>query len=120
LAISECFAGIPVADFEMAVPWYERLWGKPPDFYPRDEEAVWQITGHFWVYVVTDPQRAGNGLITLLVDDLDERIAQLTERGIDTGPVREMGPSVPGIAVTDPDGNRITFGQPPAAAENAS
>jgi len=72
------------------------------------------------VYVVTDRQRAGNGLITLLIDDLEDRIAQLSERGIETGPVQEMGPSVPGIAITDPDGNRITFGQPPAEAEEAS
>src|SRR6476469_3060650 len=87
VAISEFFAGMPVADFASAVPWYERLWGKPPDFYPEEGEAVWQITGHSWVYVVTDRQRAGNGLITLLIDDLEDRIAQLSERGIETGPV---------------------------------
>ena len=120
MAISEFFAGIPVADFASAVSWYERLWGKPADFYPEEGEAVWQITDHSWIYVVTDRQRAANGLITLLIDDLDERISQLTERGIDTGPVQEMGPSVPGIAITDPEGNRITFGQPPAEAENAA
>jgi predicted enzyme related to lactoylglutathione lyase len=118
MAVSEFFAGLPVTDFERAVPWYERLWGKPPDFFPEEGEAVWQITDHSWIYVVTDPQRAGNGLLTLLIDDLDEHIAQLTERGIDPGPVRDMGPSVPGIAITDPEGNRITFGQPPSETED--
>ena len=114
LAIADFFAGIPVADLEAASPWYERLWGGPPPFIPEPGEAVWQISEHTWVYVVTDAKRAGNGIITLLVDDLDAQIAALTERGIDVGPVQELGPSVPGIVITDADGNRITFGQPPA------
>jgi catechol 2,3-dioxygenase-like lactoylglutathione lyase family enzyme len=114
LAITEFFAGLPVAGFDAAVAWYERLWGKAPNFFPEPGEAVWQITEHAWVYVVTDADRAGNGLITLLVDDLDDLVASLSARGIEVGPIQEMGPSVPGFALTDPEGNRITFGQPPA------
>ncbi len=117
MAITEFFAGIPVADFESALAWYERLWGRAPDFIPEPGEAVWQISEHAWVYVVTDVNRAGNGLITLLVDDLDTQIAELTSRGIDVGPTQEMGPSVPGFAITDAEGNRITFGQPPTEPE---
>jgi hypothetical protein len=114
LAFTEFFAGIPVSGFDAAVAWYERLWGHAPEFFPEPGEAVWQITDHAWVYLVTDPGRAGNGLITVLVDNLEELIANLTTRGIDVGPIKEMGPSVPGFAVTDLEGNRITFGQPPA------
>jgi hypothetical protein len=70
--------------------------------------------------VVTDAERAGNALITILIDDLDEQIARLTERGIEVGPVKELGPSVPGIVIVDAEGNRISFGQPPAAAGDAA
>jgi predicted enzyme related to lactoylglutathione lyase len=120
MAVTEFFAGIPVADFPEALQWYERLWGKRPDFIPEEGEAVWQVTDHGWVYVVTDAERAGNALITILIDDLDEQIARLTERGIEVGPVKEMGPSVPGIVIVDAEGNRISFGQPPAAAGDAA
>lgn len=113
MAITEFFAGIPVENFESSLTWYEQLWGGPPDFFPEPGEAVWQLNEHGWVYLVTDPARAGNGLITLLVDDLDAQIAELQSRGIDTGAVQELGPSVPGIVVTDAEGNRVTFGQPP-------
>jgi catechol 2,3-dioxygenase-like lactoylglutathione lyase family enzyme len=120
LAVTEFFAGMPVADFEAAVAWYERLWGREPDFFPEPGEAVWQITEHAWVYVVTDADRAGNGLITVLVDDLDERVTSLKGQGIEVGPIQEMGPSVPGFALTDPEGNRITFGQPPTEPETTA
>ena len=32
MAITEFFAGVAVADFRAILPWYERLFGKPPDF----------------------------------------------------------------------------------------
>jgi hypothetical protein len=117
LAFTEFFAGIPVANFDAATAWYERLWDKAPDFYPEPGEAVWQIREHAWVYLVTDADRAGNALITVLVDDLDGLVSGLSARGIEVGPIQEMGPSVPGFALTDPEGNRITFGQPPAEPE---
>jgi len=117
MAITEFFAGVPVAGCERALTWYEQLWGRPPDFFPEPGEAVWQISDHAWLYVVTDAERAGNGLITLLVDDLDNWVTSLRARGIDVGPIQEMGPSVPGFAITDPEGNRVTFGQPPSEPE---
>jgi predicted enzyme related to lactoylglutathione lyase len=46
-------------------------------------------------------------LVTLLVDDLDARIAALTERGIETGEVERLNESTRKLVVTDPDGNRI-------------
>src|SRR3712207_3420291 len=42
MAITEFFAGIAVADFESMLAWYERLFGKPPDFFPQEGEAVWR------------------------------------------------------------------------------
>lgn len=114
MAINEFFASIPVADFEPMLAWHKQLWGREPDFIPEPGEAVWQLVDHGSVYLVTDPVRAGSALITLLVDDLDAQISELISRGIEVGSVTELGPSVPGIAVTDAEGNCIRFGQPPA------
>jgi hypothetical protein len=82
LPITHVFAGIPTADFESALPWYERFLGHPPDRFPRAGEAVWQLTETGLVYLVADPERAGHTLITLIVDDLDERLDELAGRGI--------------------------------------
>jgi glyoxylase I family protein len=58
------------------------------------------------MYVVKDAERAGKGLITLLVDDLDAHVAQLKDRGMVPVPGERR------VVVTDPEGNRVTFGQP--------
>ena len=112
MGINEVFAGVPVADYESAVAWYERLFGRPPDFFPHSTEAVWKGAGNGWVYVVEDAERAGRALLTFLVDDLDEELAGLEERGIETETVDEIPGKVRKAAVTDADGNKITFGQP--------
>ena len=112
MAITFLFAGVPVADYDAARPWYERLFGRAPDMLPHDREAAWQLSETGWIYVVADADRAGRALVTVLVDDLDEHVAGLTERGI----VVEAIETVPGkfrrTAAVDPEGNRVTFAQP--------
>ena len=80
MAINVLFAGIPVADLDAAIDWYERLFGEPPFMRPHDTESAWQLEEHAWVYVVQDGERAGRGLLTVLVDDLDAQLASLAER----------------------------------------
>jgi predicted enzyme related to lactoylglutathione lyase len=114
--MTELFAGIPVTRLDRAFEFYEHLVGSPPDFFPNDNEAVWRL-GPAWIYVVGDAERAGNGLLTVLVDDLDRQVAELAERGLKTGPIETVPDTVRTAAITDPDGNRTTFGQP--LGENA-
>ncbi|HEY8770400.1 MAG TPA: hypothetical protein VIM03_07640, partial [Thermoleophilaceae bacterium] len=81
MAFTEVFAGIAVADIGSARAWYERLTGRPPDMLPNENEAAWQLAGQGWIYLVSDRERAGKALVTLLVDDLDAQVAELAERG---------------------------------------
>jgi hypothetical protein len=46
-----------------------------------------------------------------MVDDLDERVAALEDRGIDVGEVKEITENVRKVEIADPEGNRIGFGQ---------
>jgi hypothetical protein len=75
MAIGTAFAGVVTADIATAKAWYERLFGRPPDMLPHDREACWQLVGDAWFYVVEDGMEAGKGLLTLLVDDLDDVVA---------------------------------------------
>src|SRR5947209_5792389 len=114
MAVTYVFAGIPVADRDAAAGWYERLVGRPPDLIPNDDEAAWRLTETGWIYVIADAARAGSALNTLLVDDLDAFLAGLAERKVMAGPVKTIGDGVRVTVVTDPDGNRLQVGQPPA------
>jgi predicted enzyme related to lactoylglutathione lyase len=108
------FAGIPVRDLHVGLAWWELLLGRPPDMHPNDDEACWQLTESGWIYVVRDPERAGNGLLTVLVEDLDAELAGIAARGIAIGEVTEI-PGVRRTELTDPDGNRVQFAQPQQA-----
>ncbi len=112
MAITELFAGVAVADFRAMLPWYERLLGKPPDFFPHEREAVWRVIDHAWVYVVADAERAGRALLTVLVDDLDALVAAMADRGIEPTKRETYANGVRKVIYHDPDGNEIGFGQP--------
>ncbi|MDQ6805988.1 MAG: VOC family protein [Actinomycetota bacterium] len=110
------FAGLAVAHLDAALAWYERFFGRPPDVIPKATEVMWQVTDTGWLYVAVDEARAGNGVVTVMVDDLDEHLAALEERGIDTGTVE----TAPGLfrktVLEDPDGNLLQLGQDLSAA----
>jgi predicted enzyme related to lactoylglutathione lyase len=111
LAINVLFAGIPVADLEGAIAWYERLFGGPPDMTPHEGERTWRLTDESWIYVVRDPGRAGRALATVMVDDLDERLAAIGERGIEPDEIQEISEAVRKAVFTDPEGNQVGIGQ---------
>src|SRR3954454_13400241 len=97
---SVLFGGIPVSDFAASAQWYERLLGRPPDMRPHNHEACWKRPDGAWIYVVRDAARAGNALITLIVDELPPIEGERGEEG-----------GLPTVEAVDPDGNRIKFGQ---------
>jgi predicted enzyme related to lactoylglutathione lyase len=112
MAITEVFAGVAVRDRDVAIEFYERLLGAPPTMLPNDDEAAWQLRPGGWLYVVRDAERAGSAVVTLLVDDLDDRLAAVASRRIDVGPIEIKGGGTRTTWITDPDGNRIQLGQP--------
>ena len=67
------FAGVATADFAAAVPWYERLMGRPADVIAHEFEVMWRITDGGWLYLVLDPPRAGQALVAFAVPDLERR-----------------------------------------------
>jgi predicted enzyme related to lactoylglutathione lyase len=106
----DLFAGLSVADYAGALTWYERLLGSPPAFLPNDVEAVWEVGEHQYIYVEKRPEHAGHGLVTLFVDDLDERVARAAQRGVAAAKQETYENGVRKITYVDPDGNEIGFG----------
>jgi predicted enzyme related to lactoylglutathione lyase len=107
--ITHAFAGIAAADYPALRDWYERLFGREPDLVPHDREVAWRLTETGWIYVVEDPERAGRGLLTLLVDDLDAHGEELRERGFEP---QEVEDGVRKLELVDPEGNRVSLARP--------
>jgi predicted enzyme related to lactoylglutathione lyase len=111
LAINHVFTGIPVADYDAALMWYERLLGRSPDVIVKENEAMWQVAETGWIYMVGDTNRAGNALLTLLVDDLEDHVAELADRGLAPGALAMVPGVVRKAVIIDPEGNMITVGE---------
>ena len=107
------FAGIPVTDFAAALAWYERLFGAAPSSFPHDTEAVWELAEHRSVYIVQLPEHAGHARHTIIVDDLDSRVAEIAQRGLEPAQQETYPNGTRKITYVDPDGNEIGFGGVP-------
>ncbi|GAA0939022.1 VOC family protein [Nonomuraea longicatena] len=106
----DLFAGIPVTDYAAALPWYEQVFGGKPAFLPNDIEAVWEVAEHRYVYIVQRPERAGNALVLLFVDDLDARVAEIARRGVEPAEREAYDGGVTKVTYRDAEGNEISFG----------
>jgi predicted enzyme related to lactoylglutathione lyase len=107
--IGVLFAGVPVTDFGAAVGWYARLFGRPADIIVKDDEVMWRFADAAWLYVLSDPERAGHALVALSVPDLDKALADIAGRGITSGPVEFVGDAGRKAVFTDADGNSLAF-----------
>ena len=103
------FAGLRVSDFTAARPWYERIFGEP-SFFPNDIEAVWTLGDGRQVYIVEHPE-AGHSVVTIMVDDLDERLAKID---LEPAASETYDNGVRKVTFRDPDGNEVAFGAVPA------
>ena len=108
----ELFAGLRVRDLAAARPWYERLLGEPA-FFPNDVEVVWTLAETRHLYVEQDPARAGNGLVTVFVGDLDARLAAIAVRGLEPAERETYASGVRKAIFRDADGNEVGFGGGP-------
>jgi glyoxylase I family protein len=110
MSIDHVLAVVPVADFEAAHAWYERLFGRPADNLPMEGLLVeWRVTESGWVQVTHDAERAGSALVNFAVDDLDQHVADVSARGLTPGAIETVNKGVQLSTIRDPEGNTITF-----------
>jgi catechol 2,3-dioxygenase-like lactoylglutathione lyase family enzyme len=102
------FAGLPVTDYRAAYDWYVRLLGRAADMLPHDTEAVWRLTPSSAIYVVQDPGRAGSGLVTAALSDLDTFESRLCKAGL-AFEEQVSGHSPRRLVVQDADGNTLAL-----------
>lgn len=111
---TEMFAGVAVRDFTRSLDWYRRLLGAEPAFYPNDHEAVWLLAPQRWLYIIVDPERAGGGIQTIMLDDLEGVVAGIAARGLEPDDEEVPAEDTRKLMYRDPDGNEIGLGSIPA------
>jgi glyoxylase I family protein len=109
MAMGVLFASVPVADLHAAVPWYEQLFGRPPDIVPNENEVMWRVSEDGWLYVIQDTERAGRTVVTISVSDLEKVIGELAGRGIRPGQIEAVGEAGRKSTTVDLDGNAISL-----------
>ena len=109
MSIDHVLAVVPVADFEAAHAWYERLFGRPADNLPMAGLVEWRLTDSGWVQLTRDADRAGSTLLNFAVDDLARHVAEVSGRGLAPGAIETVNKGVQLSTIRDPEGNTITF-----------
>src|SRR4051812_47352812 len=108
---------INVADVEAARKFYTGVLGleERPDRPDFPFGGAWLDAGGQQVHLIEGTPPPGLGQhFALLVEDLDETVAELRGRGIEVSDPRPVGRSLQAF-VTDPSGNRIELHQAASA-----
>lgn len=98
-------AAVASSNMTRSEEFYEALLGRPVDQRPMPTLSQWQW-GELTLQLVDDPERAGGGLVTVVVPDMSEAVAGMGSRGISVDV--DEGTVVAKYAIlNDPDGNAI-------------
>ncbi len=103
------FTGVPVTSLAAGRDFFERLLGRPADVEVAADEVMWCLAETAWLYVVVDAARAGHGLASLSVADLDATLAELAAREITPSRVEVVGDAGRKATLFDPDGNSVAI-----------
>lgn len=109
MSIDNVLAGVAVKDLEQALPWYERVLGRP-DKRPMAMLAEWTLPRGGGLQVFADPERAGRSSVTFVVTDLDRQLEALKRGDVAIDKTTSTA-AVRTAIVRDPDGNQIVFAQ---------
>ena len=110
MAYTQVSAELIVSDHDGAVAWYERLFGRGPDRRPMDGLAEWQIIETACIQVFADASKAGQSVVTIGVDDLDQHVQIIASNGLELD--RQTTPRGQQLgSLSDPDGNLIVFAE---------
>lgn len=107
--VEHTLAVVSVSDIDASRSWYERLLGEPPTNTPMATLVEWRTTPNGWLQVFHDPERAGNSLANLAVDDLETYVENVAARGLGPVEIVDADKGVRLATLHDPDGNAVTL-----------
>jgi predicted enzyme related to lactoylglutathione lyase len=117
ITIQGVYACAIVKDFDAGLAWYTKFMGRPADDLPFPGMAQWRNMGAAGLQLWEDAERAGQAIMTVVVQDLGRETVRLGADGI---VVQNEARGVFGAVgqVVDPEGNRINLTEPPKGFVN--
>ena len=109
MMVQNALASVAVSNLSQSLAWYEKLLDAKPSR-PMPEVGEWHFERGGGLQVYELPERAGEGSVTLAVNDLEPEIEHLNSLGIDTSH-KTSGEKVRTVMITDPDGNHIAIAE---------
>jgi len=108
MSIQTVFAHISCADLKTSLPWYQKLFGKPPIRRPMPGLAEWQFTDSAEVQLFEERIHAGHSTLTLGVLPMEPERQRLVDAGLNPGPIEEADDYFI-MRMRDPDQNLVVF-----------
>lgn len=109
MLIQNALASVAVRNLDASLPWYEKLLDAKASR-PMPEVGEWQFKRGGGLQLYELAERAGEGSLTLAVNDLEPEIEHLQKLGIDTSHTSSSD-KVRTVMITDPDGNHIAIAE---------
>jgi len=114
MRIQGIYAALAAADMSASQAFYTKLFGRGPDDHPMDSLIQWRDVAGANVQVFLNKKNAGASLATIVVPNMDEARAFLSDQGL-TLSEAQQGDYGRIAHITDPAGNQITLAEPPKA-----
>lgn len=115
MTIDYLYAAAVVKDIDASAAFYAKVLGREPDDRPMDTLVQWRGFSNAGIQLFKDPAKAGNSIMTLVVADMEKTGQSLKAQGLDLGQIKQ-GDFGRIAHLNDPDGNVITFAEPPKGA----
>ena len=109
--INSVISVIPVKDFELALEWYTKLFGRDPDVVPMEGIAEWKLVENAWIQVSIDSERAGSTTVVVGVNDVEVQCKYFSDANFPIGEIVEYPEIIKMAEIIDPEGNKISFVQ---------
>lgn len=112
MKINYLYAAMIVSTIEASESLYTKVLDREPDDRPMDTLVQWRGFSNAGIQLFKDAAKAGNSTMTIVVSDIEKAKLFLKGQGIDLGQTQQ-GEFGKIVQLSDPDGNNITFAEPP-------
>ncbi|CAN7532476.1 glyoxalase/bleomycin resistance/dioxygenase family protein [Rhizobium sp. LjRoot30] len=111
MALTAIYAQLNCSDLGASTAWFSTLFARQPDARPMQGLAEWHHGREAGFQLYENPQQAGSGTLTLLVDDIRSEQERLGAGGVKTAEI-ETADYTTIMRLNDPDGNLVVLAQP--------
>ncbi|SDG65630.1 VOC family protein [Sulfitobacter delicatus] len=111
MAIRKIYAQLNCTNTKSSADWYQKLFGRRSDADPMGGLKEWHHGADSGFQLVTNPDLAGHGSMTLIVSDLASEHERLVKAGLKVGKI-VVGDFASFTQLSDPDGNTVVMAEP--------